>query len=83
MNYAAFEDARNLLIPQAAAFYKVLINDNGREKSYIIKAFSDFDAARKIKDLTGFKVGSPKDVKGPLSSEEVIIMKQLNAYICS
>jgi len=81
MTYIAFGESQNLLIPQSAGYYKVSIKHKNKEKSYIVKAFSDFNAARKIKDLTGLAVRSSEDVKGPLTLEEIEIMKKLNADV--
>jgi hypothetical protein len=59
---------REQVIPDQTGYYAVFIRLNGRFQKHVVKARSDFDAALKVKKMTGAMPGSDSDVVGPLPS---------------
>ncbi|MGM0421871.1 MAG: hypothetical protein ACQEQL_02110 [Pseudomonadota bacterium] len=59
---------RAQVIPDQTGYYAVFIRLSGKFQKHVVKARSDFDAALKVKTMTGAMPASDSDVVGPLPS---------------
>jgi hypothetical protein len=50
-----------------SGYYSVAVDIGGRKVPYIVLAQSDFHAARKVRDATGY-LADERDVEGPFRS---------------
>ena len=66
--HALSTSLREQILADTSGYYAVFVLQQGSYKRHVIKASSDFDAALKVKQMTGVMPKSEKDVVGPLPS---------------